>query len=428
MNKNLTFAPKAFLALVLTCAAMTSLTACGSKFQTPAIDETGQEGARPVDPGDNNGSETPVDSPETPIENVPSSRVALTQAMNVRKDVSGILEFASEIPDGAIVEVPENHEVRHLDYRASDGTLARSSTGFLRPVKLISVPSSHSANFPASKIAELNKVSGGLHISASIISDIEGSEGNFTALKAATPSSEFLLNYEASGKPKFSYITSVKKRFGDRLNQGVDPATQSAADRKKFQKVYSELALAGNRSVETPRALLMIDVAKAKQASIDYETDGSVLPNGAWTVAVQGTAVRHGFPNVPCAEFMSEVIRQAYKRAGYKHTDEFNSANSSKLIWNETAAVRGLSQALYNAGWVPWDPAVYRPMTGALLMHGSGNSPGHTFMAAGDDGRFIIDNGSPQGRDLRKTTDKTIKLMYLNGVFFLPPGINPKKW
>jgi hypothetical protein len=49
-------------------------------------------------------------------------------------------------------------------------------------------------------------------------------------------------------------------------------------------------------------------------------------------------------------------------------------------------------------------------------------------MSAGDDGRTIIDNGSPQGRDLRKTIAKTMNSMFQSGLFFLPPGVNPKAW
>ena len=61
-------------------------------------------------------------------------------------------------------------------------------------------------------------------------------------------------------------------------------------------------------------------------------------------------------------------------------------------------------------------------------MNGAGNTPGHTYLAAGDDGQIIMDNGSPHGRDLRKTTQKIIELMYQTGVFFLPPGIQPDPW
>ncbi|MES2855221.1 MAG: hypothetical protein V4692_05135 [Bdellovibrionota bacterium] len=420
MNKNRSFSQARLLVVTFICvsSALISglITGCGPGFKVSSVDESGFGGGRKIE------------DPET-IVGAPVDRVVLTQIMNARKNLGDVLEFAAELPDGSIVEIPRDYETIQLDYRASDGTLARSSTGFVKPVKLISVPASRAGDFPASKIASLNKTAGGLHLSASIIgSTEETTTGDFAALKAASPGAEFLLNYEASGKPKFSYIKGVKDRFGARLNKVIDASTQSSADRKKWSKVYAELARAGDRTKPLAKSLLMIDVDKAKAASIAYENNGTVPSNGAWTIAVLGTAVRHGFPNVPCAEFMSQVIREAYKRAGYKHTEEFNAANGTTLIWNKTASVLGLSQALYDAGWIPWHTVEYRPMTGAILMHGNGRSPGHTFMAAGDDGRFIMDNGSPQGRDLRKTTDKIIKLMYHNGVFFLPPGIVPKKW
>ncbi len=98
------------------------------------------------------------------------------------------------------------------------------------------------------------------------------------------------------------------------------------------------------------------------------------------------------------------------------------------MIWSNTAAVVNFSMALYKAGWVPWDSTMYRPITGAFLMNGSGLTPGHTYISGGDDGMIIVDNGAPQGRDLRKTTDSTISMMFETGVFFLPPGINPPVW
>ena len=58
---------------------------------------------------------------------------------------------------------------------------------------------------------------------------------------------------------------------------------------------------------------------------------------------------------------------------------------------------------LAGAGWIPWDMADYRPPIGAIMMHGAGTTPGHTYISAGDDGRLIVDNGAPQGRDLRAT-------------------------
>src|SRR5690606_9487842 len=131
---------------------------------------------------------------------------------------------------------------------------------------------------------------------------------------------------------------------------------------------------------------LMIDQAEANKWSKDYEATGAVAPMGAWTIAVNATAVRHGFPNVPCAEFQSEILREAYQRAGYPVSNDFNSTKGNKLIWTNTASVIGFSQALYAAGWIPWDPNIYRPIVGAFMMHGSGQSPGHTYISGGDDG------------------------------------------
>jgi hypothetical protein len=87
-----------------------------------------------------------------------------------------------------------------------------------------------------------------------------------------------------------------------------------------------------------------------------------------------------------------------------------------------------LANTLVKAGWIPWEAAYYKPMTGAIMAHFKATTPGHAYMAAGLDGRIIIDNGSPAGRQLYKTADKTIKIQYLTGVFFLPPGIIPAKW
>ena len=142
-------------------------------------------------------------------------------------------------------------------------------------------------------------------------------------------------------------------------------------------------------------------------------------------MAVKSTAVRHGFPNVPCAEFMSEMIRQSYKRAGYDFKEDFNNELGNYLIWNQTAAVVNLANALHKGGWIPWELSKYAPPAGAIMMHEQATSPGHTYMVAGDNGRFIVDNGSPAGRDLRKTSKKIIELMFKGGVFFLPPGIIP---
>lgn len=212
------------------------------------------------------------------------------------------------------------------------------------------------------------------------------------------------------------------------MNKGVDSKSLSAADLQKWQRIYAELKKVADRTVATPKSYLMIDTTQAQTASLNYEKTGVIATNGAWSIAVGQTAVRHGFSNVPCAEFQSEILREAYQRAGYRTTDDFNTSKGNQLIWSNTAAVVNFSKALYTAGWVAWDATIYKPVTGAFLMNSAGESPGHTYIAASDDGLFIVDNGSPQARDLRKTSQSIIEMMYQTGVFFLPPGINPPTW
>lgn len=411
---------------------ITFLLGCGEVNNWPSIDESGNESVSVVSPtpeGSPPSESTPELIPTLPAPEVMASqKLVLNQAMTLRYEKSGILESKVELPEGTQIEVPEDYEVKHLDYRNSSGGIERSSMGFIYPVKVISVAPQFAVNFPQNKIDEINKTGGGLFIFASIVGSIEGTEGNFAVVNTAAPGAGFLKYYEPSGKPKFKYTNSVTKRFGAGLNKGVALSSLSGADQLKWQKIYGELKKAVSRTVVTPKSYLMMDKAKATQWSIQYEKTGAVTTGGAWSIATQGTAVRHGFPNVPCAEFQSELLRQAYQRAGYRATDDFNSAKGNRLIWSNTAAVVSFSMALYKAGWVPWDSTLYRPIVGAFLMNGSGMTPGHTYISAGDDGMIIVDNGAPQGRDLRKTTENTISIMFQTGVFFLPPGINPPAW
>ena len=62
------------------------------------------------------------------------------------------------------------------------------------------------------------------------------------------------------------------------------------------------------------------------------------------------------------------------------------------------------------------------------LMNEVGNSPGHTYISGGLNGQYVVDNGFPQGRNLRQTSDETIKIMYQTGLFILPPGVQPERW
>ena len=253
-------------------------------------------------------------------------------------------------------------------------------------------------------------------------------DGSFAAMTAGTPGSGFSKYYFASGKPKFSYTDKITKRFPDHLNKGMDFAHMPTGDQVKWQNIYQEVVRIANRTVVVPHSLLVVDKKTGLNCSVGYEQTGAICATGAWTIAVQETAVRHGFANTPCAEFMSEVIREAYTRAGYRVTDDFSSSRGNPLIWSSSAAVINLSAYLDKAGWIPWDSTKYRPVVGAVLMNGRGQTPGHTYMAAGNDGRFIIDNGAPQGRDLETTSEKNIGMMYQTGLFFLPPGVNPPTW
>lgn len=399
------------------------LLACAKAQEWPSIDESGNETASVVP------AIPTVEEPQrAPVASGGTQKLILNQAMMLRYEKSGVLESKVELPVGTQIEVPENYEIKHLDFRNSSGGVERSSTGFLYPVKIISVAPEFVSQFSPARISEINRTSGGLFIFASIVGSIQGSEGSFAVVQAVTPGVGFLKYYESSGKPKFTYTNSVKKRFGPGLNKGVDPAKISSVVKEKSQRIYNELVKAVNRTQETPKSYLMMDAAEAKQWSINFEKNGMISTTGAWAIATQGTAVRHGFANVPCAEFQSELLRQAYQRAGYRVTDDFSKAKGNELIWSNSAAVVNFSMALYKAGWIAWDSTLYRPIVGSFLMNGSGLTPGHTYISAGDDGMVIVDNGAPQGRDLRKTTEKTISIMFQTGVFFLPPGINPPVW
>ncbi len=394
-------------------------TSCGQiKTATgPAIDETGDEIATPV-PSDNSNN------------SVQKQNFKITTDMNVRYLKSNVFEAITELPTGAIVSIGDDSQLFNYEFRNSSGGLTRSSTGFLSHITIVSVPAAYASEFPASRIESLNATAGGLYMSASIsgtaTSTISGSD--YPIISPATPGAGFLALYNASGKPKFSYTKSITKRFGTQVNKAISMDSLSIDNQKKYTAIYNELKKAVDRTVASKKAYMIMDKSAATQASINFEKTGAILQTGAWTIATQGTAVRHGFANVPCAETQSEILRQAYTRAGYKVTDDFNTTKGNQLIWSNTAAVVNFSKALYTAGWIPWDSTIYKPMTGSFLMNGSGLSPGHTYISAGDDGRIIVDNGAPQGRDLRKTSQSTIDMQYQTGVFFLPPGIIPAKW
>ena len=367
-------------------------------------------------------SPTPAPTPKPTPTPIPPTIVTLEQNVALYALQNGVLVSQVEILAGSQIAVPNDYQLSNADFRNPNGGVERSSTGFIFPITIVAT-----AQTLPTPMDQLNQISGGLYVTAAINGSMQGVSGSFNPLVPAKPTADYLKFFSDIGQPKYAYLKGVMRRFGDRLNKGVDPSTQSAEDRAKWQKIFSEIKATADRTVETPKSLLMMDHSAAKHWSMSFESNGSVAQSGTWAIAIQ-TAIRHGFPETPCAEFMSEIVRQAYLRAGYDMLKDFNTGIGNELIWKNTAAVLNFSRALYKAGWIPWDPALYRPITGAFMMEGIGQTPGHTFISAGDDGMFIVDNASPQGRDLRKTPESIIRLLYDYGVFFLPPGINPQAW
>lgn len=391
-----------------------SIFSCAPATNFPAIDEVQDTEGAAADPSE-------VD------EVLAFKKTAqLTTDMNLRTLKSGILEFVVELPLGSKIEVSDNYQVYLNDFRNSDGSLGRSSTGFISPIKIVEVPAAYRSQFTAQVIKNYNSTATGLFISSSALISGESAGGNFAIVKASADGAGYLSFYNSSGKPKFNFVNSITKRFGARLNRAVTPAT--SAEKNKWTAIYNELKKVANRTVATPKSYLIMDKSKAEAAFTSFERDYVIPTSGAWTMATEWTAVKHGFPNVPCAEFQSEILREAFKRSGYNVLNDFNTQKGNYLFWTNTASVKNFSNALFTAGWVPWTTDKYRPVIGAYMFHGAGLSPGHTYLAAGDDARIIMDNGSPQGRDLRKTTKSSIEIQYQPGLFFLPPGINPQPW
>lgn len=232
----------------------------------------------------------------------------------------------------------------------------------------------------------------------------------------------------AGERPVFKYTKKLEAKFGDKLNKGRAFSELSEEEKTKWTRIFDELKRVADISREVPKELLFIEKEKALELSEQFEKTGEISPIGAWTISVKGTAVTHGFPHAPCAEFQSELVRQAYKRANYDVTEDFNRKKGNALHRKSTALVTGLGRAVLKAGWSVWDASKYKPPVGAIMAHTVGTSPSHIYLAAGEDGYLIVDNAAPRGRDLRKIRKETVRRMYQTGVFYLPPGFIPEKW
>jgi hypothetical protein len=313
----------------------------------------------------------------------------------------------------------------------------KTTNGFHQGVKILSVPDSEKDRFPPEKISLWNNSEGGLYMGSVDVNLAKEDDGLIPPLPlTGTPDATYLKYFRQDGKRLTNpYAERLSKRFGSQFNKAIPMDSLPVEQQTKWTKIYAQLVATADRTRPVSRTGIFLNTAStktevvlARSLSEEFEKTGKIPSYGAWSVAVLGTAPRNDFANVPCAEFQSEIIRQAYTRAGYKMADDFRGENY--LLWSNTAAVVYLARALHETGWIPWDPAVYKPKVGAIAMHGAASSPGHTYIIAGANGRFIVDNGSPKGRDLYVgfAGRDLIDLMYDTGVFFLPPGIIPERW
>lgn len=229
-------------------------------------------------------------------------------------------------------------------------------------------------------------------------------------------------------KPIGTFTQQLQAKFRGVLNKGRDLQDLTEYEKTKWTRIFEEMKRVSDIRQRVPTQLLFMNIQEAVNWSKRFDEDGSISPDGAWTIAVKAEAPRHNFSNTSCAEFMSEVLREAYRRAGYETTEDFSASKGNALNYKFTASVTGLGESLVKAGWSVWDASKYRAPVGAILVHTIGQTPSHTFMAAGDDGSLIIDNSAPKGRDLRKLSHAVLRKCYDAGAFFLPPGQIPQPW
>jgi hypothetical protein len=365
----------------------------------------------------------------------PARRIILSETANLRHLTNEILELLAPIPAGSELQLPASAAPVFYRYRDSDGSLKSSTNGFYLGLRLVAVPEAARGDFPPDVIDRINSTSGGIFLSSNDVNTALEPGGKIAPLPSAgVPGEGYLKVFAANGRRHSNpFAARLRRRFGSQFNREIPLASLPPEAQKKWLGIYGQLVALVDRTREMDRQPLFIDSgspsedeALAKQYSLDFENSGTIQTFGAWSIATQGTAVRHGFADRPCAEFVSEIIRQAYTKAGYAMKDDFTGDNY--LIWSNTAAVTDLAQALYESGWIPWDPLEFKPPVGAIGMNAYADTPGHAYMIAGKNGRFLVDNGSPKGRDLFSTSAKNIENMYNLGAFFLPPGIVPERW
>ncbi len=348
---------------------------------------------------------------------------------------SGVLRKVKTLSAGTVVSLPEGGLPILMDFE----TGGRDTSGFYSQVKE-----------SGTTLPSYCKSAPGFYISA-LVPIHSGSEEIAPLALDATSNSTYQAVYSETGQVRKSDDTIAwgigrnKKRFKAIWNKHYASGELSYEDLARGQAVLAELAIFADRTTPTESNLVYLQVgdsedseAIARSLSLQTMNDYGFSPAyGAWDIAIYGTATRLGFAHAPCAEFVSEVVRQAYARAGYSHADDFKESIREQLIftpWQNNIfgpqSVRGLADRLAAAGWIPWDPSVYRPPVGSIAMALDAWTPGHTYLIGRNGGQFIVDNGNPRGLDLRQSPLALRKFrdMYGHGVFFLPPGITPTKW
>ncbi len=391
------------------------------------------------------------DDTEDDLSQIASMTLVLPSNTNVYVLQNGKLSKALILPKTAVISYSSKAKVQNFSI---DETVTINK-GFVGPVNITKLPKSYLDKLTPEQLSQILSLSGFIYISAEIMAD-RGSSGHYSAI--ALKDSEEILSkswtkyFESNGRTKYPAKAMLKNRavFGHLINIPNDRLR--ADERTKFEKVFSEIAVAVNREVSTPKQYMILDPKQLAERVSALLKFGTVGKYGAHSVAVKGVAERY-FKKTPCAEFVSEVVRQAYLRAGYDYREDFNEDKKNPLKWlysykdnrgntinRNGSSVQGLTESFAIAGWIPWTADEFIPPVGAIMATQKATSPGHIYFVGGYNGFIIVDNGAPQGRDIRTQPErylawsgkgangKSNKGVWTNSVFFLPPGMTPKRW
>jgi hypothetical protein len=325
---------------------------------------------------------------------------------NIRYLKKNILEVAAEIPEGTVLGMDNVFKLVFNRYRTGIG-IKTSKYGFVKNVFILTVPDKYKPDWPESRIEKLNAK--GLYFSKSTTDATMEAPRN--PVKRKYLIDKIVKEYEGStdGDKLYrkSWLYSYKKRFPNSIQVVKDLSP-------KMKKLWVELQR-GAKEWGYLQSLKEEDLLN----SYTYQALKTALK----------TAQDLGYADRFCAEFTSEFVRQAYRRA---NLGEFTG----------TPLVTNLNKELNKFGWVVWDPTLYYPPPGAVGMNTVGISPSHTYIIAGMpdevpfgedlgielDGYFMWDSSKfTKGVNIHKQTQKQVDFMYNTGGFWLPAGVIPKK-